>query len=209
MHCAFITAWGAGDASFFNFKKRHEVYLVFTWSVVTGQVIHAHVPLLPSSIIWYRQKLRCKQAHHTMCLWSHSISWLRATETEISAALWVLVAREGLYVYFFLHYSVVNIQCRWCMPSVLWHCWLGGRKGIRPLKTERWGAGVVICLEQGADCLRMVQLMPRHLPSSLALFKSRLVLAFWYQLNQVVLEKRLLNGCSSSSSWCMLLYCLM
>ena len=32
-------------------------------------------------------------------------------------------------------------------PSVLRRCWLGGRKGIRPVKTERWGAGVVICLE--------------------------------------------------------------
>ena len=30
-------------------------------------------------------------------------------------------------------------------------CRLGGRKGIRPVKTEWWGAGVVICLEQGAD----------------------------------------------------------
>ena len=37
-------------------------------------------------------------------------------------------------------------------------------------------------------------------PSSLASFKSRLVLPFWYRLTQVVLEKRLLNGCSSSSS---------
>jgi len=24
-------------------------------------------------------------------------------------------------------------------------------KGIRPVKTEWWGAGVVICLERGAD----------------------------------------------------------
>jgi len=31
---------------------------------------------------------------------------------------------------------------------------------------------------------------------SLASFKSRLVLPFWYQFTQVVLEKRLLNGCS-------------
>jgi len=31
--------------------------------------------------------------------------------------------------------------------------------------------------------------------SSLASFKSRLVLTFWYQLTQVVLEKRLLNEC--------------
>jgi len=36
---------------------------------------------------------------------------------------------------------------------------------------------VVICLEQGADCLRTVQLMPLYpeTPSSLASFKSRLV----------------------------------
>ena len=45
------------------------------------------------------------------------------------------------------------------LPSVLWRCWLGGRKGIRPVKTEWWGAGVVICLELGAD-LHMAQLMP-------------------------------------------------
>jgi len=37
-------------------------------------------------------------------------------------------------------------------------------------------------------------------PSSLASFKSRLVLPFWYRLTQVVLEQRLLNRCSSSSS---------
>jgi len=33
-------------------------------------------------------------------------------------------------------------------------------------------------------------------PSSLASFKFRLVLPFWYRLTQVVLEKRPLNGCS-------------
>jgi len=46
----------------------------------------------------------------------------------------------------------------------------------------------------------MVQLMPLHpkTPSSFASFKSRLVLPFWYRLTQVALEKRPLNGCSSS-----------
>jgi len=45
----------------------------------------------------------------------------------------------------------------------------------------------------------MVQLkpLPSQTPSSLASFKSRLVLPFWYRLTQVVLEKRPLNGCSS------------
>jgi len=58
---------------------------------------------------------------------------------------------------------------------------------------------VVICLKRGANCLHMVQLMPLHskTPSSLASFKSRLVLPFWYRLAQVVLEKRPLNECIS------------
>ena len=45
-------------------------------------------------------------------------------------------------------------------------------------------------------CLERVQLMPlpTKTPSSLALFKSRLVLSFSYWLTQVDLEKRLLNG---------------
>jgi len=42
---------------------------------------------------------------------------------------------------------------------------LGGRKGIRPVKTEWCGAGVVIWLERGAD-LRMAQLMPLPLTVS-------------------------------------------
>ena len=35
----------------------------------------------------------------------------------------------------------------------------GNRKGIWPVKSEWWGAGVVVCLERGAD-LHMAQLMP-------------------------------------------------
>jgi len=56
---------------------------------------------------------------------------------------------------------------------------------------------VVVCLEQGADCLHMIQLMTiHHKTPSLVLLKSILVLPFWYQLTQAVLEKRPLNGCS-------------
>jgi len=44
----------------------------------------------------------------------------------------------------------------------------------------------------------VVQLMPlpSQTPSSLALFKFRLVLPFWYRLTQVILEKRPFNRCS-------------
>ena len=60
---------------------------------------------------------------------------------------------------------------------------------------------MVIRLQRGADCLQMVQLMPllSKTPSSLASFKSRLVLPFWYQYTPVVLEKRPLNGCNGSN----------
>jgi len=62
------------------------------------------------------------------------------------------------------------------VPSVLWRCWLGGRKGIRPVKTEWWGAGMVICLQRGAD-LHMAQLMP--LPLTVSCFnKSQIGFTF-------------------------------
>jgi len=62
------------------------------------------------------------------------------------------------------------------VPSLLWRCWLGGRKGIRPVKTEWWGAGMVICLERGAD-LRMAQLMP--LPPTVSCF-SKIQIGFTF-----------------------------
>ena len=46
-----------------------------------------------------------------------------------------------------------------------WRCWLGGRKGIWPVKTEWWGAGMVICLERGAN-LHIALLMPLPLTVS-------------------------------------------
>jgi len=53
---------------------------------------------------------------------------------------------------------------------------LGGRKGIRPVKTEQWGAGVVICLERDAD-LHTAQLMP--LPLTVSCF-SKIQIGFTF-----------------------------
>jgi len=79
------------------------------------------------------------------------------------------------------------------MPSVLWRCWLGGRKGIRPAKNR-----VVGCW---CGCLSAARCRLAYVPAdatatqSLASVKSRLVLPFWYRLTWVVLEKGPLNGC--------------
>jgi len=84
------------------------------------------------------------------------------------------------------------------MPSVLWCCWLGGRKGIRSVKTEWWGAGMVICLERGAD-LNIAQLMP--LPLTVSCYsKIQIGFTFWYWLTRVVPDKGPLNGCVCVSS---------
>jgi len=53
-----------------------------------------------------------------------------------------------------------------------------------------WSEVQIVCIWSG-----WCQCHPKT-TSSLASFKSRLVLPFWYCLTQVVLEKGLLNGCS-------------
>ena len=74
-------------------------------------------------------------------------------------------------------------------PSVLWRCWLGSRKGIRPVKN--W---VVECwLERGAD-LHMAQLMP--LPLTVSCFsKIQIGFTFLVPARLEIPEKGLLNGC--------------
>ena len=72
---------------------------------------------------------------------------------------------------------------------------LVGRQEGHPAckKIEWWGAGMVICLELGAD-LHMAQLMP--LPLTVSCFSEiQIGLPFWYRLTRVVPEKGPLNGC--------------
>ena len=65
-----------------------------------------------------------------------------------------------------------SIQLSVLLPSVLWHCW----KGVRPVKKQWWGAGVVICLERVA-VLHMAQLMP--LPLTVSCF-SKIQIGFTF-----------------------------
>jgi len=79
------------------------------------------------------------------------------------------------------------------LPSVLWRCLLGGKKSIRSVKTEWWGAGVVICLEWGADLL-MAQLM--LLPLTVSCF-SEIQIGFTFLVPTHLGSpgKEPLNGC--------------
>jgi len=54
---------------------------------------------------------------------------------------------------------------------------VGWQEGHPACKKQSWGAGVVICLEQGAD-LHMVQLMP--LPLTVSCFSK---IQIWFYLS--------------------------
>ena len=82
----------------------------------------------------------------------------------------------------------------WRMHSMLWHCWLGVRKSIRPVKTAWWGAGMIISLARGANNLRNYgSANAIATPSSLASLKSRILSGFGLPMS--AWRKRLLNGC--------------
>jgi len=92
------------------------------------------------------QNWKTSWSHLSYCTISDDLEWLQGHTPNVSHLMQFLVQLSSVL-----------------LPSVLWRCWLGGRKAIWPVKTEWWGTGVVICLERGANDLHMVQLMP--LPS--------------------------------------------
>jgi len=92
------------------------------------------------------------------CCWvaGNSVLFLMPWSSHISVAMWLLTAISIRSFYFamWVYYK---------LPSVHWHCSLGARKSIWPVKMQWWGDCVVICLEWGAwYCLHMVPLMPVH-----------------------------------------------
>jgi len=67
------------------------------------------------------------------------------------------------------------------LPSVLWRCWLGGRKGIRPVKN--WVVECWCCCLSGAMCRLAYGPADATATHCLLLHEnSRLVLLFWYRL---------------------------
>ena len=105
--------------------------------------------------------------------------------------------------YKFLSCMYIHI-CIYKIPSVLWRCWLGGRKGIRPVKN--WVVGCWRGCVFGARC--RLAYSPADATATHCLLtasvKSRLVLPFWYRLTRVVPEKGPLNVCV-----CVFLVCIL
>ena len=99
----------------------------------------------------------------------------------------------------FFKTQCTTVHCVW--PSVLWRCWLGGRKGIRPEK--KLSGGVLAWLSVWSELQTCVWPSWCHCHSlSLASVKSRLALPFWYRLTWVVPEKGPLNVCVCCCTSC-------
>jgi len=75
---------------------------------------------------------------------------------------------------------------------VLWHCWLGSRKGIRPVK--KLSGGVLAWLSVWSEVQTCIWPSWCHCHSlSLASVKSRLVLPVWYRCVCVCVRARYNN----------------
>ena len=78
----------------------------------------------------------------------------------------LLLSQMSVFFFNFLHSRkfCVPFFAKWCidvdiLPSLLWHCWLGDRKGIRPVKN--WVMGCWCGYLSGARTdLHMAQLIP-------------------------------------------------
>jgi len=137
----------------------------------------------PNSLAWYSFEglpiNEIRQDRHTLFL---------ATLQLVRVGLWLLHGTVVLLTLLLLllgDYVLLTL-----MPSVLWRCCVGGRKGIRPVKN--WLAWFSVWREV-QTCIWPSWCHCHSL--SLALVKSRLVLPFWYRLTRVVPDKGPLNGC--------------
>jgi len=113
----------------------------------------------------------------------HSFGWTR----------WVIVTWLSCTCTWNLHFLSFYVNS--VSPSVLWHCCLSMRKSIQSVKN--W---VMKCWRgylSKVTCKWFAYSLAdaTATSSSLASLKSRMVLPFWCQLMQIVLEKKPLNGC--------------
>ena len=148
------------------------------WPLYTSTCVSQHLPLRTGGFC------QCKVLQHACPRWRQPAHLDKGKDARLQQCC--LHCLHTLLSFWHLYSSFVSPV----LPSVLWHCCFGSRKGIRPVKTEWWGAGMVICR---ARC--RLAYGPADATATLASVKSRLVLPFWYRLTRVVLDKEPLNGC--------------
>ena len=94
---------------------------------------------------------------------------------------------EFSYYYYFTSAAIAvdSSHMTACVPSVLWRCWLGSRKGIRPVKKQSGGVLAWLSVWSEVQTCLWPSWCPCH-SMSLASVKSRLVSTFWCRRTRVV-----------------------
>jgi len=129
----------------------------------------------------------CNRTHWKQwCHWQYQLIWA------------FMHSVNGIIIFSEFDYGGHTLICAWCVwlfvPPVLWHCWLGDRKGIWPVK--KVSGGMLAWFSVWSEVQTCMWPSWCHCHSlSLASVKSGLVLPFWYWLTWVVPEKGPLNGC--------------
>ena len=152
------------------------ISLIISWSSTLSKAAVFPLCWLPNA------STDRKQTWHSNTLnevYSDNLATLQATQPYTTSKAHFLHVLIWNYLYLLSwnfkvlnKYYIINM-----VPSVLWRCRLGGRKGIWPAKkTEWWCAGVVICLKRGAD-LHMAQMTP--LPLTVSCF-SKIQIGFTF-----------------------------
>ena len=86
-----------------------------------------------------------------------------------------------------ISFLVLSIVCNIASSSVLWHCWLGGRKGIRPVKNGGWWRLALV----GPDGVAPSRMVCVSASINLPLHHKSPEVLFWHWLTPVVPEKGL------------------
>ena len=178
-----------------------------TYSKATADKLHGHKLYKPESSLatWVHKST---STHISMLCYQHLLT-NHNNESNAPLLPWQMQLKvNGKPIKEYLYLGIVHKNktksrakiyksqyiLRYNMPSVLWCCWLGGRKGIRLVKKQ--SGGVLVWLSVWSKVQTYIWPSWCYCHSlSLASVKSRLVLPFWYRLTWVVLEKGPLNGC--------------
>jgi len=101
------------------------------------------------SVIWIMQHnyvaVVCSQTRASR-EWSRAMRLFKYSDLDL--------ADHTLLLQWFFVAGSATIILAFITILVLWRCWLGGRKGIRPVKKLKWwDYGVVICLGEVRICI--------------------------------------------------------
>jgi len=158
--------------------------LLDSWTTVilTGSIVSTSL-ITPKHIWWSKIGgtslwVFCRGMHHT--------DSLRRISTTTASLTWSATDRTITRNIKDIECSQYKLNMRY-IPSVLWHCWLGDRKGIRPVK--KTGCWFVGDLRKMVILLIWLELCTSYSSSSPVVATTSIILCFnKHWLTQVHLE---------------------